>query len=83
MWQRLDDWVGIRQPVKEAEARDTGPPAYREVCRTRTVQRLTCVMSGCVTKQEPNEIYASGWCVWHWPALHKIGTCVAGARLRR
>ena len=51
VWQRLDDRVGIRQPVKEAEARDTGPPACREVCRTRTVQRLTYVMNGCVTKQ--------------------------------
>ena len=51
MWQRLDDRVGIRQPVREAEVRDTGPPAYREVCRTRTVQRLTCVMNGCVTMQ--------------------------------
>ena len=51
MWQRLDDQVGIRQPVEEAEARDTGPPAPREVCRTQTVQRLTCVMNGCVTMQ--------------------------------
>ena len=51
MLRRLDDWVGIRQPVKQALAPDTGTPTYREVCRTQTVQRLTCVMNGCVTMQ--------------------------------
>ena len=70
MRQRLDDRVGIRQPVREAEI-----PGHRSTRMPRGMQNPNrAKIEMCderVCDYAKNWIYASGWCVWHWPTLHK------------
>ena len=73
MRQRLDDRAGIRQPVREAEVLE-----HRTARVPRGMQNPNRAKVGMCDERvcdckEPDKIYASGWCVWHWPTLRKEG----------
>jgi hypothetical protein len=82
--QRLDDRVGIRQPVKEAEV-----SGYRTTRTPRGVQNPNraktdkCDERVCdYAKSRTRYMQAAGVCGTGLLCIRKNGTCVAGARLR-
>ena len=84
MWQRLDDRVGIRQPVKEAEVsghRTTRMPrGMQNPNRSKTDM---CDERVCdYAKNRIRRMRVAGVCGTGLLCIRKDSTCVAGARLR-
>ena len=84
MWQRLDDRVGIRQPVKEAEV-----SGHRTTCMPRGMQNRNRAKTDMCdervfdyAKNQISRTRVAGVCGTSLLCIRKDSTCVAGARLR-